>query len=140
MGCKVDEIQSHLASTIGAAQTIATALLEAEAGVVEQDLGTIGQREGAVAQVLALLFLNSLLLPVLGHLEGLVQEVLSHLLGGSSIHVLGHVWDKALHSTNNLSALEMLRSKPLGAQDNKEHVPNCIMCTHQTVMATSPQI
>ncbi|SPQ23864.1 1521e1a3-eedc-455a-b5da-4054f20718a4 [Thermothielavioides terrestris] len=47
--------QGGLAGAVGAAQTVALATLEAEVGLVEQNLGTVGEREGAVAQILALL-------------------------------------------------------------------------------------
>jgi hypothetical protein len=48
-----------LTSTVGAAQTVALATLQAQACVVEQNLGTIGEGELAVAQVLTLLLLLS---------------------------------------------------------------------------------
>ena len=62
------EAAAHLAGTVGAAQAVATALLEAQAGVVEQDLGTIGEGELAVAEVNALFRLDLIVGLLLGHL------------------------------------------------------------------------
>ena len=50
--------ESRLARTVGAAQTVALATLQAQVGLVEQNLGTVGKREGAVAQILALLLIR----------------------------------------------------------------------------------
>jgi hypothetical protein len=55
--------EGGLSSTVLSTQTIAVATLEAEGRSVEQDLGTISERELAVAQILAFLFVvGSLLL------------------------------------------------------------------------------
>jgi hypothetical protein len=50
--------QSGLAGTVGAEQTVTLATLQAEMCLVEQDLGTVGQVECAVAQILALLLVR----------------------------------------------------------------------------------
>mmetsp|Transcript_33591 Transcript_33591/g.74379 ORF Transcript_33591/g.74379 Transcript_33591/m.74379 type:complete len:529 (-) Transcript_33591:733-2319(-) len=52
--------EGGLSGTVGAAQTVASTLLQAQAGHVQQNLGTVGQGELAVAQVLTgLLVLNN---------------------------------------------------------------------------------
>jgi len=45
--------ERRLAGTVATAQTVAVSTLETQVGRVEQDLGTIGERKLAVAQVLA---------------------------------------------------------------------------------------
>ncbi|CAG9977931.1 unnamed protein product [Clonostachys byssicola] len=50
--------QSRLAGTVGTAKTVALATLETEVGLVQQDLGTVGKGEGAVAQILTLLLIG----------------------------------------------------------------------------------
>lgn len=47
--------EGRLSGTVLTAQTVAVATLETESGGVEKDLGTVGKRELAVAQILALL-------------------------------------------------------------------------------------
>lgn len=50
--------QGGLAGTVGAEQTITLATLQAQVGLVEQDLGTVGQVEGAVAKILTFLLIG----------------------------------------------------------------------------------
>ncbi|TFB05190.1 hypothetical protein CCMA1212_003081 [Trichoderma ghanense] len=57
--------EGRLAGTVGTAETVTLTALEAEVGLVEQDLGTVGKREGAVAEILALLVIG-LALSLLG--------------------------------------------------------------------------
>lgn len=56
--------ESRLAGTVGAAQTVALTTLETEVSLVEQNLGTVGKREGAVAKVLTLLLVSLSLLGI----------------------------------------------------------------------------
>ena len=50
--------EGGLAGTVGSEETVALATLEAEMGLVEQDLGTVGQVECAVAEILTLLLIR----------------------------------------------------------------------------------
>ncbi|KUI57464.1 hypothetical protein VP1G_10889 [Cytospora mali] len=55
--------EGGLSGTVGAAETIASATLKAETGAVEKNLGTVGERELTLAEVLVLvilIFLSSL--------------------------------------------------------------------------------
>jgi len=56
--------ESRLAGTVGAAQTVALTTLETEVSLVEQNLGTVGKREGAVAKILTLLLVSLVLLGI----------------------------------------------------------------------------
>lgn len=49
--------EGGLSGTVGTAETVTTATLEANAGVVEQDLGTVGEREFALTEVRVLVIL-----------------------------------------------------------------------------------
>jgi hypothetical protein len=49
--------EGRLSGTILTAQTVAVATLETECGSVEEDLGTVSQRELAVAKVFAFFFI-----------------------------------------------------------------------------------
>ena len=50
--------EGGLSGTVGAEETVTLAALQAESGLVEQDLGTVGQVEGAVAEILTLLLIG----------------------------------------------------------------------------------
>ncbi|TLS26533.1 hypothetical protein PpBr36_04202 [Pyricularia pennisetigena] len=56
--------ESGLSGTVGTAKTVALATLETKVGLVEKNLGTVGERECAVAQVLSLLVVSLLLLSI----------------------------------------------------------------------------
>jgi hypothetical protein len=60
--------ERRLAGTVLAAKTVTTTTLEAEDGSVKQNLGTVGERELAVAQVFALLLVlgGDVILSVVG--------------------------------------------------------------------------
>ncbi|GKT59608.1 hypothetical protein ColTof3_06947 [Colletotrichum tofieldiae] len=73
--------ESGLAGTVGTAKTVALATLETEVSLVEQDLGTVGKREGAVAKVLALLIIGVGLGLLGGTGGGTLAEVVDNLLG-----------------------------------------------------------
>ncbi|KAF1733277.1 hypothetical protein CRV24_007176 [Beauveria bassiana] len=49
--------EGRLARTIGTAKTVALTTLETEVSLVEQNLGTVGKREGAVAEILTLVII-----------------------------------------------------------------------------------
>ena len=51
--------ERRLSGTVATAKTVAVTTLEAKGRSVEQDLGTVGERELAVAQILTLLLIVS---------------------------------------------------------------------------------
>ncbi|TKW55191.1 hypothetical protein CTA1_1265 [Colletotrichum tanaceti] len=73
--------EGGLAGTVGAAKTVALATLETEVGLVEQDLGTVGEGEGAVAEILTLLIIGVDLGLLGGAGRGALAEVVNDLLG-----------------------------------------------------------
>ncbi|TLD24339.1 hypothetical protein PspLS_06344 [Pyricularia sp. CBS 133598] len=56
--------EGGLSGTVGAAKTVTLATLETKVGLVEKNLGTVGERECAVAQILTLLVVSLGLLSV----------------------------------------------------------------------------
>ena len=73
--------ESRLAGTVGTAKTVALATLETEVGLVEKNLGTVGEREGAVAKILTLLIVLLTLIGVSGTGESLLAESIDNGLG-----------------------------------------------------------
>jgi hypothetical protein len=76
--------ERRLADAVGAAQAVAVAAQQAHRRVVEQDLGTVGQRELAVAQLLALVLVHDAGRGglALSLLDGARQVGAGHLEGG----------------------------------------------------------
>lgn len=73
--------EGGLSGTVGSAKTVALATLQAEMGLVEEDLGTVGQVEGAVAQILTLLIVSLSGILSLGTWGGTAAEVVNDALG-----------------------------------------------------------
>lgn len=73
--------ESGLSGTVGTKKTVTLTTLQTKVSLVEQDLGTIGQVECAVAEILALLLirLNGILGGGTG--DGALAEVLNKVLG-----------------------------------------------------------
>lgn len=73
--------ESRLTGTVGTAKTVTLTTLEAEVSLVEQDLGTVGKRESAVAKVLALLIISLTLLLLGGAGRSTLAESVNGALG-----------------------------------------------------------
>ncbi|ROW16830.1 hypothetical protein VPNG_01505 [Cytospora leucostoma] len=74
--------EGGLSGTVGAAKTVASATLEAETGAVEQNLGTIGERELTLAEVRGLVVLVFLSSDGSGETgRGLLAQLLDDSLG-----------------------------------------------------------
>ncbi|QBZ65042.1 hypothetical protein PoMZ_06746 [Pyricularia oryzae] len=73
--------EGGLSGTVGAAKTVTLATLETEMGLVEKNLGTVGERERAVAQVLTLLVVSLLLLGISKAGGSLLAESLDNAVG-----------------------------------------------------------
>ncbi|KAF3396471.1 hypothetical protein F1880_007236 [Penicillium rolfsii] len=74
--------EGGLAGTVGAEETVTLTTLEAQVGLVQQNLGTVGQGEGAVAQILTLLLVGGDLIGSGGIGGGTLAEGLGNGLGG----------------------------------------------------------
>jgi hypothetical protein len=68
-----------LSGTVGAKKTVTLTTLQAEMGLVEQDLGTVGQVEGAVAEILTLLLIGLDIAAGGGERRGVLAELLSNV-------------------------------------------------------------
>ena len=73
--------ESGLSGTVGAAETISLATLQAEMGLVEEDLGTISQIECAVTEILAFLIISLSLVLLSGTRGGAPSEGVDDTLG-----------------------------------------------------------
>ena len=73
--------EGRLAGAVGTAETIALAALETQVRLVKEDLGTVGQGESAVAQVLTLLLIGLNLLLVSGSRRSTLAEGVDDALG-----------------------------------------------------------
>lgn len=58
--------ESRLSGTVGTAKTVALTTLKAKVSLVKKNLGTVGEREGAIAQILTLLLIGLSLLSLSG--------------------------------------------------------------------------
>ncbi|GJC94463.1 hypothetical protein ColKHC_03289 [Colletotrichum higginsianum] len=97
--------EGGLAGTVGAAKTVALATLETEVGLVEQDLGTVGEGEGAVAEVLTLLVIGVNLGLLGGTGRGALAEVVNDLL---SVLVADNDGDVGLEGLDPDDGLDLL--------------------------------
>lgn len=84
--------EGGLSGTVRSAKTVTLATLQAEMGLVEQDLGTVGQVEGAVAQILTLLIVSLSGILSLGTWGGTAAEVVNDALGISLASDGNDVW------------------------------------------------
>ena len=73
--------ESGLTGTVGTEETVTLTTLETQVSLVQQDLGTIGQGEGAVAQILTLLLIGGNIIGLSGFRGSLLTEVLGNGLG-----------------------------------------------------------
>jgi hypothetical protein len=62
--------EGRLASTVFTAETVTVATLETESGSVEKDLGTVGERELAVAEVFAFLLIFRYFIVIIARASG----------------------------------------------------------------------
>jgi len=72
--------EGGLAGTVGAQKTVTLTTLQTKVSLVQQNLGTIGQREGAVAQILTLLLIGGNLVGSSSLGGGLLAEGLGNAL------------------------------------------------------------
>uniref|UniRef100_A0A1J3GZS4 Uncharacterized protein n=2 Tax=Noccaea caerulescens TaxID=107243 RepID=A0A1J3GZS4_NOCCA len=103
--------EGGLAGAVGAAQAVALAALQVQAGIVQQDLATVGQGELAVAQVLALLLLHGGHHAGLGLLEAGGVELLAH---GGRAGVAREGRQVGHHSLGPLGLLKVLDVNQVG--------------------------
>ena len=96
--------EGGLAGTVGTAKTVTLATLEAEMGLVEQDLCTVGQVEGAVAEILTLLVIG-IVLDLSGTGKGTLAELIGGLLGSTFGEDSGVVRNGVLSPDGNLLLL-----------------------------------
>lgn len=97
--------EGGLTGTVGAEQTVTLTTLEAEAGLVQQNLGTVGQGESAVAQILTLLLVGENLILSSGTGGGALAEGLDDGLGLLITDDGGDVGEGVLGPAGDLSVL-----------------------------------
>lgn len=97
--------EGGLAGTVGAEKTVALATLQAKVSLVEQDLGTVSQTEGAVAKVLSLFLVGRDVLILSGTGGGTLAELLSDTLGISLANDGGDVGKGILSPDGDLAVL-----------------------------------
>ena len=78
--------EGGLSGTVGAQETVALATLQTEMSLVEEDLGTVGQVEGAVAQIFTFLLVGESLVGFSSTGGGLEAEGLGDSLGLGLAH------------------------------------------------------
>lgn len=66
--------ESGLTGTVGTEETVTLTTLETQVSLVQQDLGTIGQGEGAVAQILTLLLIGGNIIGLSGFREAFLRR------------------------------------------------------------------
>lgn len=94
-----------LTGTVGTEQTVTLTTLETKVSLVKEDLGTVGQREGAIAQVLTLLFVGGDVVDLSGFRRGLLAKALGNPLGISLTNNGGDVGLSVLSPADNLGIL-----------------------------------
>ncbi|KAH6610128.1 hypothetical protein Trco_000148 [Trichoderma cornu-damae] len=99
--------ESGLAGTVGAAEAVALAALEAEVGLVKQNLGAVGKGEGAVAKVLTLLLVGLDLLLLGGAGRSTLAESLDGTLGVVNAGDDGNVRLEVLNPDGGLGLLHV---------------------------------
>ena len=104
--------EGGLTGTVGTEETVTLTTLETQVSLVQQDLGTIGQGEGAVAQILTFLLIGGNLIRDSGFRGGLLTEALGNGLGlglandGGDVRlgVLGPAGDLGILLVNELTS------------------------------------
>lgn len=97
--------ESGLTSTVGTEETVTLTTLQAEMGLVQQDLGTIGQGERAVAQILTLLLVGEDCILSSGIRRSTLAEGLSNSLSLLLTDNGGDVGESVLGPALNLANL-----------------------------------
>ncbi|KAK1245414.1 hypothetical protein MKX08_005043 [Trichoderma sp. CBMAI-0020] len=116
--------ESRLAGTVGTAKTITLTTLEAQVGLVKQNLGTVGKREGAVAKVLALLLVGLSLGLSLSAGRSTLAESLNSALSVVNAGDDGDIGLKVLDPDDRLSLLHVdeLTSNGRDVLGNRTHL------------------
>ena len=109
--------EGRLSGTVLAAETVTVATLETEGGSVEKNLGTISERELAIAQIFALLLVLenfTLILALSGRADNPVTGNDDGIRGGGNE-------DEIRRELFPLGNLEVLRSCHVGSQSRRVH-------------------